>query len=486
MASWLPLHMSTDRILASLVCLASLGCASATRERPHSELRAPLELEAGGQTGDRSTARGAALPEPEPPTSPPADVTPAVRSDEAASDALLPSTTASQAKPAYDLLALRARFGPRIQILADGRFRRMMHVPHGAAPQLKQLIEERWLPERFAPGNEAGNEVGIELGADVTLTTARNLTQPRAKDASPTFTTDQNWQKVTVADWLIVTGDQATQMETDQWLNAWWTGRDHIEVRVLVMERELNDSDDFGSITEILPSSVNAALQGVSSAFPNSISGGGVFRFQDADKLNSTLQWISRHGETQIQSAPSIIFRDHGSARISALTRTPYLQVDRLDATGQASTFKIAFADTGVRMNVAASVVGQDRIFLELEIAVTSLNTALTNPDIPAPALSETSLPVPRVTITDGQSLWIGGLKSEFSREIERKFPLLGDLPLIGFFFKSILQEKRKTEVIFVLTPTIRRNGSALPAFAEDGSDAAPSLFDRIGDMESQ
>lgn len=414
------------------------------------------------------------------------DVTPADRGDSAEGELLLSPAVPRPASAQRDLFALRARFGPRLQMLPDGRLRRMLHVPHGSAEALKHLIEQRWLPERFVSGNGAGNEVAIESGADVTLTTARNPSVPTAKDGSPVFTTDQTWHKVTVADWLVITADEATQIEADQWLSSWWTGRDHIEVRVLVVERELNDSDDFGSITEILPSSANAALQGVTSVFPNSISGGGVFRFQDADKLNSTLQWISRHGETHIQSAPSIVLRDHGSARISAVTRIPYLQVDRLDATGQASTFKVAFADTGVQMNVAAAVVGQDRIFLELEISVTSLNTALTNPDIPAPALSETSLPVPRVTIADGQSLWIGGLKSEFSREIERKFPLLGDIPLLGFFFKSLLQEKRKTEVIFVLTPTIRRNGSALPGFSGDegGLDIRPSLLERLEEVE--
>jgi type II secretory pathway component GspD/PulD (secretin) len=158
------------------------------------------------------------------------------------------------------------------------------------------------------------------------------------------------------------------------------------------------------------------------------------------------------------------------------------LQADRLDATGQASTFKVAFADTGVRMNVAASVVGMDRIFLELEIAVTSLNTALTNPNIPAPALSETSLPVPRVTIADGQTLWIGGLQSEFEREIERKFPILGDLPLIGFFFKSILHEKRKTEVLFALTPTIRHYEGALPEVEQESAAPLQELLDAMSE----
>jgi type II secretory pathway component GspD/PulD (secretin) len=391
-------------------------------------------------------------------------------------------TGGAEPSAAPDLAALRARFGPRVQVLPDGRIRRFLHVPHQAGAPLRALVAERWLPELFAAGNPAGNELAVEEGADVTLTTAVNPAVPTAKGGAPAFTTNQVWNRVPLADWLVVTADESTQAEVDRWLGAWWTGRDHIEVRVTVLEREISEADDFGSITEILPNSANAAFQGLVSAFPNTISGGGVFRLQDADDLNSTLQWIARRGKASIESVPVIVLRDHGSARISALTRTPYLQADRLDATGQASTFKLAFADTGVRMNVAASVVGLDRIFLELEIAVTSLNTALTNPNIPAPALSETSLPVPRVTIADGQSLWIGGLNSEFERELERKFPLLGDLPLVGYLFKSMLREKRRTEVIFVVTPTIKHYEGALPELDQTADVPLRGLFDRLSE----
>ncbi|MBK9388209.1 MAG: type II and III secretion system protein [Planctomycetes bacterium] len=433
--------------------------------------RGALDLGSGDLRGTQGPT------ESTPTAAPPADATPAPAPPSMEEDEVF--ALRSAAAP-LDLFALRSRFGPRMQLLPDGRIRRILHVPFNSGAQLRDLLVTRWLPERFAAGNPGGSEVAAELGADVTITTASNPLADTAAKNGPKFTTNQVWNKVPVADWLVVTGDEETQAEVDQWLSAWWSGRDHIEIRVVVIEREISDADDFGSITEILPRSVDATFQGLVSEFPNSISGGGVFRFQDSDDFSTTLQWISRRGAASIRSVPSIVLRDHGSARISAITRTPYLQADRLDATGQASTFKVAFADTGVKMNVAASVVGLDRIFLELEIAVTSLNTALTNPEIPAPALSETSLPVPRVTIADGQTLWIGGLHSEFERELERKFPILGDIPLLGYLFKSMIHEKRKTEVLFTLTPTIIHYGGALPEVEQPSESAVQQAFEKL------
>ena len=55
----------------------------------------------------------------------------------------------------------------------------------------------------------------------------------------------------------------------------------------------------------------------------------------------------------------------------------------------------------------------------------------------------------------DGSTLAIGGLIRETEQNYERKVPLLGDLPLLGFFFKKKGITKEKTETVFLITPHI-------------------------------
>jgi general secretion pathway protein D len=57
--------------------------------------------------------------------------------------------------------------------------------------------------------------------------------------------------------------------------------------------------------------------------------------------------------------------------------------------------------------------------------------------------------------VPEGLTLALGGLIEEEENVNERKVPILGDIPLIGFFFKNEVKTKHRTEMIFLLTPHI-------------------------------
>ena len=63
------------------------------------------------------------------------------------------------------------------------------------------------------------------------------------------------------------------------------------------------------------------------------------------------------------------------------------------------------------------------------------------------------------VYLEPGQTLLIGGLTQETSQENVRKVPILGDLPILGFFFRSTFTEKRREHVIFAISPRIIQRG---------------------------
>jgi len=62
------------------------------------------------------------------------------------------------------------------------------------------------------------------------------------------------------------------------------------------------------------------------------------------------------------------------------------------------------------------------------------------------------------VTAASGQTIAIGGIIKEKSEEYEKKVPVLGDIPVAGFFFKEVLDAKVKTETVILLTPHIIRH----------------------------
>ena len=59
------------------------------------------------------------------------------------------------------------------------------------------------------------------------------------------------------------------------------------------------------------------------------------------------------------------------------------------------------------------------------------------------------------VRIKDGETLVIGGMLQETENKTVKKIPFVGDLPVIGMFFRSTVTSKAKEEMVIMLTPQI-------------------------------
>ncbi len=79
--------------------------------------------------------------------------------------------------------------------------------------------------------------------------------------------------------------------------------------------------------------------------------------------------------------------------------------------------------------------------------------------DLQATLLSRRNLDLKNVRIKDGETLAIGGLIQESEQKTVSKIPVLGDLPVIGAAFRSSKTEKKKSELVIMITPRIINDG---------------------------
>ncbi len=75
--------------------------------------------------------------------------------------------------------------------------------------------------------------------------------------------------------------------------------------------------------------------------------------------------------------------------------------------------------------------------------------------DLAATLLQRRNLELKGIRIKDGETLVIGGLIQESETKSVKKIPFLGDIPVVGMFFRSTGTEKSKEEMIIMLTPQI-------------------------------
>ena len=69
--------------------------------------------------------------------------------------------------------------------------------------------------------------------------------------------------------------------------------------------------------------------------------------------------------------------------------------------------------------------------------------------------INSRTLDTGRVRVRDGQTLILTGVISDRDAQLVSKWPILGDLPLIGQFFRSSGREKNKNELVILVTPRI-------------------------------
>lgn len=74
--------------------------------------------------------------------------------------------------------------------------------------------------------------------------------------------------------------------------------------------------------------------------------------------------------------------------------------------------------------------------------------------------------------VQNNQTIVIAGLLQNTQQEVEQKFPLLGDIPILGYLFKTIDFQEKQSELVFVVTPTIVRDPMIKPesGYAKDAN----------------
>jgi pilus assembly protein CpaC len=126
---------------------------------------------------------------------------------------------------------------------------------------------------------------------------------------------------------------------------------------------------------------------------------------------------------------------------------------------GGAATITIEYKKYGVQLEFTPTVLNDSKIAVKVHPIVSELDTSLGvsftltgGYVVPALRLREMDT---HVEVNDGQTFAIAGLLSDQSRNIISKFPLLGDIPVLGVLFRSTQYQKNLTELVALVTPRL-------------------------------
>jgi hypothetical protein len=140
---------------------------------------------------------------------------------------------------------------------------------------------------------------------------------------------------------------------------------------------------------------------------------------------------------------------------------------------GNNNSVTIVFKEFGVRLSFTPTVLGDGLINLKVKPEVSSLDFAngVSISGFRVPALS-TRRTETEVELQDGQTFAIAGLMNNTVSSTMSKVPGIGDIPILGYLFRSRAYQKAQTELVVMITPQIIKRGSpgvseGLPSISE-------------------
>ncbi len=172
-----------------------------------------------------------------------------------------------------------------------------------------------------------------------------------------------------------------------------------------------------------------------------------------------------KNDKIKVLQNPRVTVRDGKSASIVVGTEVPVVTSEAVSAdevtNGTSDTIRsVQYRSTGVSLNVTPLVHSQGVITLEIGVEVSEAQ-ANTTSDISSPIILNRRI-VTEVVALDSQTILLGGLMKENKSDTEVKVPILGDIPYLGYLFKTTSTGGDRTELVIMITPHIIRNSFAI------------------------
>ncbi|WP_428309801.1 type II and III secretion system protein family protein [Hydrocarboniphaga sp.] len=211
-----------------------------------------------------------------------------------------------------------------------------------------------------------------------------------------------------------------------------------------------------------------------------------------ANGLLGVLSVLEGKGMARVLAEPSLTAMSGQTASFLAGGEFPIPVSQGGGGTGNAS-ITITYKEFGIRVNVTPTVLSRDRIALKVAPEVSDLDytAAVSINGISVPALKVRRTDT-TVELGDGESFVISGLVSTSLVQNVDKVPWLGDVPVLGAFFKSASVDRSSRELIMIVTPHLVRplaREARLPpmpgaAYDKTKDDYGRLVFEETGDFK--
>lgn len=167
--------------------------------------------------------------------------------------------------------------------------------------------------------------------------------------------------------------------------------------------------------------------------------------------LSAQLGFLEGNGLARVLAKPTLVAHTGQSASFLAGGEIP-IPVP----SSSSNNISIKYKEFGVKLQLTPTILSDERIALKIAPEASDLDytSGVTISGISVPAVV-TRRADTMVELADGESFVIGGLVSRATSSSVNKVPVLGDLPILGSFFKNLNYSQDEKELVIIVTPRL-------------------------------
>jgi general secretion pathway protein D len=235
-------------------------------------------------------------------------------------------------------------------------------------------------------------------------------------------------------------------------------------VSVTIAEVRLTDSQQLGFewlLREFTASGYRVAISTLGAFGTAAIGGLAATINSTTSPARALLNMLASTQKVRVLANPSVMARNGESAFIQVGDEVPI--VTSQQTTGNSVTVpggtttniiqNIQYRNTGVVLRVKPVIHAGGRIDLDVEQEVSSASATRTGVSA-SPTISTRRVST-KLSLSDGATVLLGGLMQEGTTSSDTGVPLLKDIPVAGYLFKSTNDERVRTELVVLITPYI-------------------------------
>lgn len=202
-------------------------------------------------------------------------------------------------------------------------------------------------------------------------------------------------------------------------------------IEAIILETDMGDGSSFGV-------DLSTALKQTGFHFNSNtlgaISGnlGGNMMYSDTGDIRALIAATSKVKNTKILSTPTLLVMDREQGSISVGQNVPFLVAKEVTDGGKSIT-RIERKNVGVSLSVIPHILEDGTAILKIAQESSSVTDSTVASDI---VTNQRSIQT-TVSVKNGQTIALGGLVSEENRKSENGVPVLKDIPMLGYLFKT-------------------------------------------------